>query len=74
MPPGGTARPAHGGHRDVRARGGITIMTSVETVMATAESQPVRRVSSGEPGRFTQVGLVASTPSLSLTTSPVYWS
>src|SRR5271165_2482404 len=40
----------------------IAIMTSVETAMATAESQPVRRVSSREPGRLTQVALVASTP------------
>ena len=52
----------------------ITIMTSVETAMATADSQPVRRVSSGEPERFTRVALVASTPSLSLTRSPVYCS
>ena len=49
-------------------------MTSVETAMATAASQPVRRVSSAEPGRFTRAALVASTPSLSVTNSPVHWS
>src|SRR5271165_533743 len=52
----------------------ITIMTRVEAAIAAAASQPVRRVSSGEPGRFSWAALVAPTPSLSLTKSPVYWS
>ena len=59
----------------------ITIMTSVEAAMAAAASQPVKGargggwgVSSGEPGRLAWAALVASTPSLSLTKSPVYWS
>src|SRR5580700_10196248 len=52
----------------------IAIMTSVEAAMAAAASQPVSRVSPGEAGRFTWAALVASTPSLSRTKSPVYWS
>src|SRR5271165_1391282 len=60
----------------------ITIMTSIEAAIAAAASQPVKGargggwgVSSDEPGRLAWVALVASTPSLSLTESPVrYWS
>ena len=44
----------------------MAIMISVEAAMAAAANQPVRRVSSGEPGR--------SAGSLSLTESPVCWS
>ncbi len=53
----------------------ITIMTRVEAAMAAAASQPIRRVSSGEPGRLGWAAApVAVTPSLSLTESPVCWS
>lgn len=52
----------------------IAIMTSVEAAMAAAASQPVRRMSPGAAGRFTRAVLVASTPSLSRTKLPVYWS
>jgi hypothetical protein len=44
----------------------IAIMTSVEAAMAIAASQPVRRMSPGEPR--------PSAGSLSLTESPVCWS
>jgi hypothetical protein len=71
---GGPAARRMAGTETLGPAAEITIMTSVEAAMAAEASQPVRRVSSGEAGRFTWAALVASTPSLSLTQSPVYWS
>lgn len=49
----------------------IQIMIRMDTVMAAIASHPVRRTS---PGRGAAVALVPSTPSFSLTESPVCWS
>ena len=74
-------RACHHGRPPARRRAGtetlgpaaeITIMTSVEATMATTANQPVSRVSSADPGRLAWVAVVPSTPSMSLTKSPVY--
>ena len=69
--------PRRAGTETLAPAAEIMIMTSVEEAMATTANQPVKRarggVSSADPGRSAWAAL-ASTPSLSLTRSPVYWS